>query len=220
MATVTALKKVEPFPQQENGLTKDRLLQVATRLFARKGFHGTSTREITRQASTNLSSLYFHWQSKENLYVAVYRHMFELLTEKGQEIVDLLEAGLRSQKPLEEVLDPITERIFEFFDANQDLARLNLHKVLEESALAAQIEQEFENPLYHAMARCFQRLTEEGLVHVSDPELLPFSLENLLDRYFASPTHLERSLGLGREELRIRFRNYFRETFVRLLKGP
>lgn len=86
--------------------------------------------------------------------------------------------------------------------------------------MAAQIEQEFENPLYQAMARCFQRLTEEGLVHVSDPELLPFSLENLLDRYFASPPHLERTLGLGREELRIRFRNYFRETFVRLLKGP
>lgn len=220
MATVTALKKGEPVPPQENGSTKARLLQVAIQLFAQKGFHGTSTREITKQAGTNLSSLYFHWQSKENLYLAVYRHMFELLTQKAEEIVDLLEDGLGSHKPLEEVLDPITERIFEFFDANQDLARLNLHKVLEDSALAAQIEQEFENPLYQAMARCFQRLTEEGLVHVSDPELLPFSLENLLDRYFASPPHLERTLGLGREELRIRFRNYFRETFVRLLKGP
>lgn len=220
MAKVIALKKAERFPQQESGATKERLLQVATQLFAQKGFHGTSTREITKQAKTNLSSLYFHWQSKENLYIAVYRHMFTLLAEMAQEIVDLLEDGLRSQKPIEEVLDPITDRIFEFFDANQDLARLNLHKALEDSALAAQIEQEFENPLYQAMAHCFQRLTEEGLVHVSDSELLPFSLENLLDRYFASPAHLERSLGLGRAELRSRFRNYFRETFVRLLKGP
>lgn len=112
MAKVIALKKVERFPQQENGSTKERLLQVATQLFAQKGFHGTSTREITRQARTNLSSLYFHWQSKENLYIAVYRHMFELLTEMAQEIVELLEDGLHSQKPLEDVLDPITDRIF------------------------------------------------------------------------------------------------------------
>jgi AcrR family transcriptional regulator len=57
-------------PVRDNHTTKERLLQVATALFAQKGFHGVSTREITRQARANLSSLYFHWRSKENLYLA------------------------------------------------------------------------------------------------------------------------------------------------------
>jgi AcrR family transcriptional regulator len=218
VAGLTSLKKAEHFTEQENGSTKERLLQVAQELFAQKGFHGTSTREITRRARTNLSSLYFHWQSKENLYIAVYRYLFELLTNLAQEVVDLLEEGLRSRKPVEKVIDPVVDRALEFFDANRQLARLNLYRVLEDGALAEQIEKEFENPLYQAVARCYQRLTAEGLIKVSDPELLTLSLEILLDYYFANPERIERSLGLDREAVRVRLRNHFRETFLRLLK--
>ena len=80
--------------------------------------------------ATNLSSLYFHWQSKENLYLAVYRQLFQELTALAQEVTDLLEDGLHARKRLEEVIDPVTDRIFTFFDANRELARLNLHRVL------------------------------------------------------------------------------------------
>lgn len=220
MAKVVSLKNEDNWSvARENGSTKERLLQVAKELFAQKGFHGASTREITQRASTNLSSLYFHWQSKENLYLAVYRQLFQELTVLAQEVTDLLEDGLHARKRLEEVIDPVTDRIFTFFDANRELARLNLHRVLEDSALAIQIEEEFENPLYHAVARCYQRLNEEGLVKISDPELLPFALESLLERYFASPVHVERSIGLNPQVLRLRLRNHFRETFLRLLKG-
>lgn len=219
MARVISLKKTEPVVEPESSSTKERLLQVAKELFARKGFHGTSTREITQRAGTNLSSLYFHWQSKENLYIAVYRQLFQLLAALAQEVVDLLEDGLRSHKPLEEVIEPVTDRVFTFFEANRELARLNLHRVLEDGALAVQIEEEFESPLYQAVARCYQRLTEEGLIEVKDPELLPFTLESLLDRYFASPAHAERTVGLKREALRVRLRAHFRETFLRLLKA-
>src|SRR5713101_4556566 len=131
MTRVVSLKKTEPVLEPESSSTKERLLQVAKELFARKGFHGTSTREITRRAGTNLSSLYFHWQSKENLYLAVYRQLFQELAQLTQEVVDVLEAGLRSHKPLEEVIEPITDRVFAFFDTNRELARLNLHRVLE-----------------------------------------------------------------------------------------
>ncbi len=204
--------------KRQNGQAKERLLDAATELFARKGFHGTSTREITEQAGTNLSGLYFHWQSKAKLYVGVHRRLFEHLTEVSREIVKLLEQGLRSSQSLEQIMEAVTDRVFEFFGANPTLARLNLHRVLDEGTLTARIEKEFENPLYHAMALCYRRLTEEGMIKVGDPELLPFTLEAVLDRYFAGPAHLERSLGLKRDELLARMREHFRETFLRLLK--
>lgn len=219
MTRVTSLKMPRQGREAENSSTKERLLQAARELFAQKGFHGTSTREITQRAGTNLSSLYFHWQSKENLYIAVYRQLFQSLSALAQEVVDLLEEGLRAHRPLEEVIEPVTDRVFTFFDANRELARLNLHRILENGALAVQIEEEFESPLYQAVARCYQRLTEEGLIKVKDPELLPFTLESLLDRYFASPVHAERAVGLGQETFRIRLRTHFRETFLRLLEG-
>lgn len=217
MARVSSLKQERPGPDQDS--TKERLLQAATELFAQKGFHGTSTREITQRAGTNLSSLYFHWHSKENLYLAVHRHLFQLLAELAREVVNLLEEGLLAHKPLPKVVEPLADRVFAFFDSHRELARLNLHRVLDDGALAARIEEELENPLYRAVARCYQRLTEEGLVKVTDPELLPFALESLLDRYFASPVHAQRTVGLAPQALEVRLRNHFRDMFLHLLTG-
>ncbi len=219
MARVSRRKRAENSTAQENQATKERLLQVAKELFVQKGFHGTSTREITRQARANLSSLYFHWRSKENLYLAVYRDLFQRLTELTQEFFDLFEKGLHTHKSLEKVIYPVADLVFDFYEANPELARLNLHRVLEDGAVAVQVEKEFENPFYHTLARCYQRLTEEGLIQVSDPEFLPFSLEILLDLYFANPKRLERTLRVSQKALRARLRNHFRETFLRLLKG-
>lgn len=202
----------------QNGSTKDRLLRAGMEVFAKKGFHGASTREITQLARTNLSGLHFHWRSKRELYIAVHRVLFQLWTEVALEVVNLLEQGLRSSMSLEEVMGPVTDRVFDFFEANQRLARLNLHRVLDDGRLTARIEKEFENPLYHAIGLCFRRLSEQGLIKVSEPELLPFSLETLMDHYFASPSHVERSLGVEGQQLRVRMRNHFRETFLRMLK--
>src|SRR5882672_1466605 len=136
MARPTSLKSTENLSEQDPSSTKERLLQVAQALFAQKGFHATSTREITRQAKTNVASLYFHWRSKENLYLAVYRRFFQQLTQMRQGMLELLEEGLRTHKSLAEVLYPIADRAFEFFAAHPDLARLNLHRMLEGGPLA------------------------------------------------------------------------------------
>jgi len=215
----TSLTQTEPLAEPDSSSTKERLLQVAQELFAQKGFHATSTREITRRANTNVASLYFHWHTKENLYLAVYRRLFQQLTQVRQGMLELLEEGLRTHKSVAAVLSPIADRAFDFFAANPALARLNLHRLLEGGPLAVKVEQELENPLYQAAARVYQRLTEEGVMQVSDPEFLPFALEILLDLYFANPERLQRALGLRGMALRTRMRTHFRRTFVRLLAG-
>jgi hypothetical protein len=62
-------------------------------------------------------------------------------------------------------------------------------------------------------------LSEEGVIQVSDPEFMPFSLEILLDLYFANPERLQRALGVRGTTLRTRMHTHFRRTFVRLLAG-
>lgn len=53
--------------------TKDRLLDEAERLFAEKGFHGVSVREITSAAKTNQAAVNYHFGGKKNLYLEVFR---------------------------------------------------------------------------------------------------------------------------------------------------
>jgi len=51
----------------------ERLLTVAGRLFAAKGFLGASVREILEAADVSRPVLYYHFGSKEGLYLAVAR---------------------------------------------------------------------------------------------------------------------------------------------------
>jgi AcrR family transcriptional regulator len=56
--------------------TKDRLLAAATTLFAQRGFHGTTARDIARHAGVNLAAGNYHYGSKKALYLQVLRAQF------------------------------------------------------------------------------------------------------------------------------------------------
>ena len=47
--------------------TKDKLMDAAERLFARRGFHGASLRDITAAAGVDLAFVNYHFGSKKGL---------------------------------------------------------------------------------------------------------------------------------------------------------
>lgn len=53
--------------------TRESILTHAEILFARKGFHAVSIREITTAAGSNLAAVNYHFGNKSNLYRAVFR---------------------------------------------------------------------------------------------------------------------------------------------------
>jgi AcrR family transcriptional regulator len=53
------------------------LLAAAARLFAERGFHATSVREIAERAGTNIASGNYHYGSKKALYLEVLREQFQ-----------------------------------------------------------------------------------------------------------------------------------------------
>lgn len=48
--------------------TRKRILDVSKRLFLKKGFRETTTRDIAREAGINLSNLYHYFASKDELF--------------------------------------------------------------------------------------------------------------------------------------------------------
>src|SRR5215470_3424276 len=73
----SALSKAREAPSS----TKARILTAAEEVFAAKGFEGASTREIAAAAGVNISSLHYHWESKETLYFAVFENIFERILD-------------------------------------------------------------------------------------------------------------------------------------------
>src|SRR5882724_8443862 len=70
------MNKSLPSPPRR-GSARQRLLDAATRIFARDGLNGATTRAIARQAGVNEVTLFRLFQSKENLLAAVVGCTFD-----------------------------------------------------------------------------------------------------------------------------------------------
>lgn len=57
--------------------TRRKLLDAAGVLFAQRGYHGTKTGDICRAAQVNIAAVHYHFRSKDEIYVAAWRHEFE-----------------------------------------------------------------------------------------------------------------------------------------------
>jgi AcrR family transcriptional regulator len=73
---------VEPTAAQQ------RILDAAATCFAERGFHGTSTRDIARQAGLSPAVLYVHYPSKEDVLFEISRrgheHALARMREAGE----------------------------------------------------------------------------------------------------------------------------------------
>ncbi len=63
-----------PKPEARGGESRrEALLDTAAAMFAAKGYYGTSIRDIAGAVGMLPGSLYYHFKSKEDLLIAVYR---------------------------------------------------------------------------------------------------------------------------------------------------
>jgi AcrR family transcriptional regulator len=73
--------------------TKDEVLRIATALFAERGYHGATMRQVAERGGFNLASGHYHYGSKRDLYLEVLRAQFARvraeLTRRGAEVADV-----------------------------------------------------------------------------------------------------------------------------------
>jgi TetR/AcrR family transcriptional regulator, regulator of cefoperazone and chloramphenicol sensitivity len=62
-------------------VTRDRILKAAERLFAERGYDGTSIRAIVAKARVNQAAINYHFDGKDGLYREVLHAAFRALTE-------------------------------------------------------------------------------------------------------------------------------------------
>lgn len=77
--------------QKNNSDTRERILDVAERLFMENGYEGTSMRSITGAAEVNLAAVNYHFGSKEALLREVFRRRLLWLNRERLIALDALE---------------------------------------------------------------------------------------------------------------------------------
>lgn len=127
-------------PANETESTRDRILDVAESLFARKGLAGTAVRDIARAAGLTAPSLYNYFEGKQALYEAVIARGVQPLFDL---ISGLAKSGVRGEDRTGEMLDGIMDHLA----GHPDLARLIQHEALTDGASLEQIAQGWLRPI-------------------------------------------------------------------------
>jgi TetR/AcrR family transcriptional regulator len=76
-AEIAAAPKDKPVRKRDSAGTRARILNVATREFANKGFEGAKTDDIADRARINKRMIYHYFSSKEQLYLAVLEAVYD-----------------------------------------------------------------------------------------------------------------------------------------------
>lgn len=82
-------------PKQKRGIdTKERITKAAMKLFAEKGIHGTTSKEIAKKAGVSIGSFYSYFKNKKKLLL----EMLEDYVEDHYEAIWLTLGSLRVEK--------------------------------------------------------------------------------------------------------------------------
>ena len=85
-------------PQVRRSDTRERIQDVALRLFGDQGYERTSLREIAEKLSVTKAALYYHFKTKEDILVSLFNDVAQPLDE-------LIEWGRRQPRTLETKLE-------------------------------------------------------------------------------------------------------------------
>jgi AcrR family transcriptional regulator len=110
------------------GTTRERILDVALDLFTEHGYDATSLREVADALGFTKAAIYYHFERKEDILLALHLRMHELGTEGLARLVKLSEEGGAAIDSLVAVLDEFIEQVVE----NRKLFQFHLRN---ESAL-------------------------------------------------------------------------------------
>jgi AcrR family transcriptional regulator len=117
----------EPKPNQRRRMRgperRAQLIAVARRLFGRSGFHGVSMDQVAREAGVTKPILYDHFDSKEELYIA-------LLDADAQELEGQVRAALLAKTGNRERIRRSFQAYFDFVDEHAAGFKLFLQETM------------------------------------------------------------------------------------------
>jgi AcrR family transcriptional regulator len=108
-----------------NASSRDKILEVAEPLYARRGFAGVGMREVADAAGLGKSSLFHHFRSKVQLYLAVLERVLARIDER---LLPILELQVGAAEKLDRWIDALIDELVE----QPSTARMLLRALFEE----------------------------------------------------------------------------------------
>src|SRR5476649_1909598 len=103
--------------EEKRNLTRQQILSAASELFSEKGYESTTLEEITEKANVSKGTLYYNFDSKEDLVVAMRRDALSGTVEQSNQSIK------ECHDPLATLERLLLERAM-FTEKNPELAKI------------------------------------------------------------------------------------------------
>jgi len=153
--------------------TKERILMAALEMFSQSGYAGTNIRELAASLDMGKSSLYRHFESKEEIWNTLLDRMIAYYGERFGSADHL--------PPVPDSLEGLVEMTMRMVDFTvHDEKIVMTRKVLaieqfRDERAKALATRHFLTGLTQIFMPVFQGMMEKGLLRQDDPEMLAFA---------------------------------------------
>lgn len=140
---------------------KDRVIEIATQLFAERGYENTSMATICEKAKVSKGLIYHHFKSKEAILI-------EIFTQTTDEMVQMNDTSEIGVVPSEQLIKLI-ETIFERLQKDKLFFQLQLNIMFQPSTRNLLQEQIKERAaiLYNSVLNIFEKISPTDSVEKS-----------------------------------------------------
>ena len=170
-------------------LRRDEILDEATRLFAERGYEGTSMADLAERVGLRKASLFHHFASKEVLYAAVLER---LVAAVGSAILK----AAQTPGSFMERLDGLSDAITNVLGEQPFAARLLIREVMDWGPVVRDHLAQTMMTVLAAAEQFVRAGQDEGAIGEMDPRQLIVSVIGIHFMPFAIGGIVERFIGL------------------------
>ncbi|HEY65057.1 MAG TPA: TetR/AcrR family transcriptional regulator [Caldilineae bacterium] len=146
-----------------------QILDAAARVFARKGFHRATTREIAAEAGVSEGTLYNYFENKQALLIAMW--------ERLAEIESLTRSLGTGDEPPDVFLREVLHQRFDLFRRNVNVIQAVLPELLSQAELRQAFLRRMIQVTKEALLPYIERQIALGRLRSVDPEKVTLILQ-------------------------------------------
>jgi AcrR family transcriptional regulator len=178
---------------------RDQILAAARSCFIGRGYHPTRMEDIASTAGLSKGGIYFHFQSKQEVFDALVQEEFE-------RSMNVLKSVSESEAPVAEKMQTLGRHYLEYFSTAPDAPRFFVvmgEMGLRDEALAKRLL-DMQTMFIDQIATLVEQGIEEGVLRPVDSKIVAALLKALLDgveglQAIRYPMEMSRFLGVGLE---------------------
>ncbi|MBS6441326.1 MAG: TetR/AcrR family transcriptional regulator [Coprobacillus sp.] len=107
-----------------DGGTRNRMLEVATKMFFEKSYEGTSVRDIVKEVGCEVGLFYYYYKTKDDLFTDVMEHFFEPYKKDFEILVE--DAKINQNRALLRFFEYMKKKVIEF----REKYSANMHRTI------------------------------------------------------------------------------------------